>query len=549
MKRRSLLLASLCALALPACGGEETSSTTRNTTSSGGGGAGGEAGGGGGGGGQGGGGAGGGVPTVEVVWEPCPLLSDGTGPMAECASPEVPLRAGDPAGKTISYHVKRYSKPGGSPTKQLWMLAGGPGVSGIIYEKHAELLVEQNDSLEIYIPDHRGTGDSTRLGCPDQEKDASAWGFIISPGEWPKCAQAVKEEWGDDLAAFNVTNSAHDVGVLVESTRREGAKVFVYGASYGTFWGQRYMQLFPEQADGVILDAILPPAASIARQDIDADETSVDLFQSCAEDPECGPKLGGDPRAFGLSLFDKLDGGHCPQIQTKGPGRILLRRAFGQMLMSWNARRLIPAAIARADRCNEEDVSAIDALYDFYHFSPDPLNDIVLREYGWILANHIAFSELWKKPEVTVEQMKAWRDAALVSRDVTEQFAAPLKVMPRYPTDEHYLGFATTTKPLLMLQGTWDPATRHELAEAVKEAYTGPNHHWVDIPKGSHGALNSVPTTENTLCGTTMVLSFLEDPESPPDTSCLSILVPVTFDGNPQLNQLLFGVEDAWGGL
>lgn len=489
----------------------------------------------------------GGIPTVEIIWEPCPLFSDGTGPEAECARPDVPLRATDPTGKTIPYYLKRYSKPGSSPTTQLWMLSGGPGMSGIGYEGIAQVLVNLEDNLEIYIPDHRGTGDSSRLGCPNQEKESSAWGPFISPGEWPGCVQAVKDQWGDDLPAFNVTNAAHDVGVLIESTRREGARVFVYGASYGTFWAHRYLQLFPAQSDGVILDAILPPQGSMARQDIDADEVSGQLFQACADDPECGPKLGGDPRAAGLTLFEKLDAGHCPQIQTKAPARILLRRAFGQMMMHWHARRLIPAAIFRADRCNEEDIDAINTLIDVHHFTPDPFGEIVLREYGWVLANHIAFSELWETPEITVDQMAEWREAALVSRDITEQFAAPLEAMPRYPHDEYYLGFSKTDRPLLMIQGTWDPATRYENALVMKAEYTGSRHYWVDIPKGAHGVLGSVPTTAGKSCGTEIVLRFLEDPESPPDTSCLSNLAPVTFDGPPQLNQSLFGTEDAWG--
>lgn len=542
MWRSSFVLTTFCILWAAGCGGDETTTGSTTTTPTGTGGEGGS-------GGSGGGGAGGGIPKVELAWEPCDLLSVGVGPEAECARPEVPLSASDPAGKTLPFYVKRYSKAGSSKATQLWMLTGGPGVSGVIYEKLAQLLVEDDDSLEIYIPDHRGTGDSSRLGCPAQEKDSSTWGFFISPGEWPKCVESVKEQWGDDLAAFNVTNAAHDVGVLIESTRREGARVFVYGASYGTFWGHRYLQLFPEQADGVILDAILPPVASIARQDIDADEAGNDLFQACAEDPACGPKLGGDPRAFGLALYEKLDAGHCPAIQTNGPGRILLRRAFGQMMMSWHPRRLIPAAMARADRCNAEDEDAINALFDVYHFAPDPLGEIVLRENSFVLANHIAFSELWAEPDITLDQMAAWRDGAVVSRDITEQFAAPFAVMPRYAPDGHHQQFAASDRPLLMLQGTWDPATRPGPAKAMKEAHTGPKHYWVDIPFGAHGVMYSVPTSDGVLCGNQIVKSFLQDPDSPPDTSCLEKVVQPSFDGDPPLNQALFGTADAWGGL
>jgi pimeloyl-ACP methyl ester carboxylesterase len=311
------------------------------------------------------------------------------------------------------------------------------------------------------------------------------------------------------------------------------------------------LQLFPQQADGVILDAIAPPTASLARIDQDCDQASADLFQACVDDPTCGPKLDDDPRAFALALYDELDAGACPGIQGFGPGRVQLRRAFGQMMMTWNARRLIPATLARAKRCNAEDVSAINQLFDYYFGSASAsvTNPLLYREWGWVLSDYVAFSELWETPEISLEQMAAWRDAAAVSRDVTSGFEGALPVMPRYEHDSFYGGFATTTLPILMLQGAWDPATRPVPAEDVKNAYTGPNQHWVTIPRGSHGALGSVPKSDGTSCGTEIFDSFLEDPEATPDTSCLDDLQPFTFDGNPELNQLLFGVDDAWGGL
>jgi pimeloyl-ACP methyl ester carboxylesterase len=500
-------------------------------------------------GGEGGSGGSGGEPGLALVWEPCPLLSDGTGPEAECARPELPLRAGELDGPTLPYYVKRYAKEGSERSTQLWMLSGGPGASGIIYEKRAELLAEEDPSIEFYIPDHRGTGDSSRLSCPSAEGDATIWGNFIAPTEWSTCATEVAGIWGDAFDAFTVTNAAHDVGVLVEATRRPGARVFVYGASYGTMWAQRYLQLFPDQSDGVILDAIVPPDGSLARQDLHADESSADLFQACVDDLECGPKLGGDPRAFAIDLYDRLDAGHCAEIQNLGPARVLLRRAFGQMMMTWNARRLIPATLARADRCSADDVAAIGTLFDYYFGPMTPVTELLYREWGWVLSNYVAFSELWETPEVSTEQMEAWRDAAVVSRDVTSGFAAPLEVLPRYEHDVYYGGYADTDTPMLMLQGTWDPATRPLPAQSVHEAYAAPSQHWVEIPRGSHGALGSVPTADGGSCGSLIFFDWLADPADAPDTSCLDDLAPFTFDGTPELVMLLFGTDDAWGGI
>jgi pimeloyl-ACP methyl ester carboxylesterase len=529
MTRPAPVLASI--LLLAACSADTTEAPPDPST--GGGGAGGE-------------GGGGGLPTVELSWSPCPLFSDGTGPEAECATPSLPLRADEPAGDTLSVYVKRYATPQSSRSTQLWMLAGGPGASSIIYEHHADLLTQADDSLEIYLPDHRGTGDSSRLGCPFQEADTSQLGAYVAPPEWPGCAEAVQAEWGSRLDAFTVTNAANDIGILVESARRDDAQVVVFGASYGTFWGGRYLQLFPDQADGVILDAIAPPTASLARQDLHADEASVDLFQACIDDPGCGPRFAGDPRAFALDLYDRLDAGHCPGIQIYGPARVLLRQAFGQMMMGWNGRRLIPAALVRADRCAGDDVAAIQQLFEYFFF-PDAGSELLLREWGWVLSYYVVFSELFETPEPSIEQMAQWRDQAVVSRDVTSGFDAPIAVLPRYEHDRWYGGLADTGMPLLMLQGTWDPATRPGPAAVLRDHFTGEHQHWVEIPRGAHGVLATLPTTTGASCGTAMVLSFLDDPLGTPDTSCLADLAPLTFDGTPALNMALFGTEDAWG--
>src|SRR5206468_7908508 len=124
---------------------------------------------------------------------------------------------------------------------------------------------------EFYIPDHRGAGKSARIGCP-AEDDASDGGRAITAAEWPACLDAVKAALGPKLAAYTTTNAANDVALAISRTRADGQPVFVYGASYGTFWAHRIMQLAPTVADGFVLDSIVPPVSSLARQDQDADE-------------------------------------------------------------------------------------------------------------------------------------------------------------------------------------------------------------------------------------------------------------------------------------
>ncbi|MCC7542830.1 MAG: hypothetical protein IT379_41830 [Deltaproteobacteria bacterium] len=50
---------------------------------------------------------------------------------------------------------------------------------------------------------------------------------------------------GPELRATTPTGAARDLGALIDATRGAADRVFVHGGSYGTYWAQRYLQLFP----------------------------------------------------------------------------------------------------------------------------------------------------------------------------------------------------------------------------------------------------------------------------------------------------------------
>lgn len=494
------------------------------------------------------------LPTARsIAFSPCTLFSDGTGPAAECGTFEVPLRPGEPGGRTITSFVKRYrSAETTTPTRQLFLLAGGPGASGLIYENLSASLVALDPTVEIYLPDHRGTGRSTRLGCEYEESDISASGHFLAPQEWADCVTTVEELWKGDQLAFTTTNAAYDLGILIESVRSPGAAPLVYGASYGTSWAHRYLQLFPTQSAGVILDAIAPPNAALDRQDVDADDAGRDLLAACALDTTCRAHLGDDPHARGLAIFASLDEGHCKKLTKKfGEPRMRLRQAFGQMMMNEGPRLLIPATLARVERCNDEDVKAVNQLLTTYFGAPagpaGSLKDLMYRQWGFYLSSQIALSEMWTEPGPSAETLAAEREALLVSRDVTSGFEGPLATLPRYPRDAYAGRFVTTDTPMLMLQGTWDPATRPEPAYAVRDHYQGAHQRWIDIPHGAHGAAGYQQTLDGSSCGSTLLLQFVESPTTQVDTSCLADVKPPSFAGAPKMNTTLFGTEDAWG--
>lgn len=480
---------------------------------------------------------------AALTWAACDLRSEGGGPAAECASVALPLRAGVADGQTLDVRVKRYRPTGGQGKHQLWMLQGGPGGSAYVFEGIVEQIGARYPDVDFYLPDHRGTGSSSRIGCSAEGNDTEG-GFFITPDEWPSCIADVQAELGDRLAAYGTTNAANDLGLLIERARVPGQTVQVYGVSYGTYWATRYMQLFPEQADGVILDSFVPPGGSLARQDEDANEAAHDFFTACAADTLCASKLGADPWAKVNALFAKLKAGHCPAIANPAaPTYLLFRRAFGQFLMHPDYRKMIAPMVYRADRCEPKDIAALAPLLEGMT-QEAPVGEM-LHQWGWVLSNNVLFSEMWEQPSPTAAELEAIREGAVASRDVTLNMDALIGKWPTYPSDPLVGQWPNRSKPVLVLQGGLDPATLLRKARVAKDVFTKPGQHWIEIPSATHTVIGSSTTTERRSCGTLIMMSFFEHPEAP-DTSCLNQLIPLSFEPSAATVSAFFGTTEAW---
>ncbi len=494
--------------------------------------------------------AGNNTPHVTVRWETCPLRSEGDGPDAECATVATPLDARRPDGPTVDVFVKRFRPKGGRGLRALWMLQGGPGASGYVYEALSEVMATRFPDVDYYIPDHRGTGRSTRLGCPAEEADASPGGIAITEAEWPSCLEALRAQHGERLAAFNTTNAANDLGLLIDATRRPEQPVFVLGVSYGTYLAHRYLQLFPRQADGVVLDSIAPPGTSLFRQDEDANEAARDFFAACGADAFCASKLGPAPWSVATRLVERLKADHCAAIAVPAaPTHVLLRRAIASMLMDPSLRAYVPAVVYRADRCAVRDVGALRVFMRAIS-TPQPPN-LNLRQWSWALSHNIILSEFNETPAPTREALAAIREASVASRDVTETLAVNLGRWPTYPLDAYARAWADTATPMLFLQGGLDPATLLRKARPMRERFTRPHQTWVEIPTATHTALASSPfideAGEPRSCGTRLLMRFIENPTAPLDAGCVAQVRPIDFTlPRADVTMSLFGGPDAW---
>ena len=128
-----------------------------------------------------------------------------------CAREQVPADpsgfSGAPRGE-MTLFVRKF--PAAETARgQVWLIAGGPGESGASFYKLLPQLNAAFPGMDLIMPDHRGTGYSTRM-CPEEESAGSPGGMALAGAEWASCFRRLGEQPGY-TRQFSETNAAHDL--------------------------------------------------------------------------------------------------------------------------------------------------------------------------------------------------------------------------------------------------------------------------------------------------------------------------------------------------
>ena len=201
----------------------------------------------------------------KVTWKDC-----GNN---ECTEIEVPLDYADPDGKAITLSVLKV--PALNEKQRVGSLVvnpGGPGGSGVDYASNAPSYfgTEVRQAFDIVGFDPRGVGRSTPVHClADKELDT----FVAAdpdpdtPAEVRRADKLLSKfgkgcvaESGDLAAHMSTVEAARDIDVLREVLG--DSRLSYFGASYGTFLGATYAELFPERVGRMVLDGALDPSLS-----------------------------------------------------------------------------------------------------------------------------------------------------------------------------------------------------------------------------------------------------------------------------------------------
>jgi len=480
-----------------------------------------------------------------VVFGACP-----EGYFTECATLAEPLDHHDPSGETIDFMIARYPAPVQPAKRQVWLLAGGPGQAGYVYGKLVATFSARMPDADFFVADHRGTGHSHRLACPQQDVPHSYGGYNLPASQGAACLASMKASGDyDRLAYFTSAQAAADVIDAIDRTRAPNEKVYVWGASYGTHWAHRILQQRPDGIDGFVFDGFLTPNHfSFLDYDRASEEAGEAFAAACDADASCTTHVGaGGALAKVQSVLAKLETSPCAGFD-KSQARTLITL----FLDSFFARALLFPTIHRLERCNTDDQTALGFLVGAYNDALNTAYDIPYVNSG-VLQLNIVMSELWgtpgeQTPPKTALDAAANAQAFLAVQSLPGSLVALRAIWPLPPDDYSSLPVpVATSSKLLWLGAAMDAHAFPSQGHAIASVY--PSAPYVEPKDAAHvpsrqSPLDSAHTDD---CGMHVVTAFVEN-DGALDLSCEPAMLPAVFEApNAAFATKWWNTTNDWG--
>jgi pimeloyl-ACP methyl ester carboxylesterase len=260
-----------------------------------------------------------------------------------CVTIQVPLdhaSAGDNRTLEIEFAIHQAT---GTYRGTLFYFVGGPGQAGVPFGSAAM------DWFDPAIPEHydvvffdqRGIGPRNGVECLDAGTTywTTHWDYndldaVVDSVETFVAGCIDESGRAEILPYLSTEQAARDVEAFRQAI---GApRVWLYGASYGTYIAQVYAALFPDAIEAVIIDGVMDPAVDIATDSAQGADAGEHLFArvaaACAEDYLCSTSFETDPLSYYDTLMAELDAAPRPVMFPLSDGRLEERLLTPEML-------------------------------------------------------------------------------------------------------------------------------------------------------------------------------------------------------------------------
>ena len=428
----------------------------------------------------------------ELVWKDCK-----DDKKFQCAEIYVPIDYQNPGDASLTLALKKLpAKQSANKVGSLLINPGGPGGSGTDYVTYAEDAFGKRlmDSFDIVGFDPRGVAQSTPLDClTDQEVDE----FIAFDGtpdndEELKASLQISlnlanscERIANNLIAHVGTQeAARDMDIIRELVGDE--KLNFLGASYGTYLGGMYAEIFPDKVGRLVLDGAVDPSLSGEEQSFDQAvglDTALKRFvEDCPQYDDCPLTKRGDSGVQEIREFlDSLD---AKPLKTEDPDR-LLTQAMGVYAVAgflysdewWSYMR---QSLATAFKGDGTDLLSINDLFN-------ERNDD--GTYATNATEAIYAINCFDEPSTSTEEQvreyaKTWIKDAPVFGDYLAWGNLSCSIWPVKDPNPINKFVAQTAAPIVVVGTKYDPATPYkwavglssQLVTSVLLTYEGDGH-------------------------------------------------------------------------
>ncbi|RVX40287.1 TAP-like protein [Nonomuraea polychroma] len=249
---------------------------------------------------------------APVAAAPPALTWAGCGDGMQCAKLTVPIDWRHPHGRKTRVDLARM--PARDPARKLGSLVVNTGGGATIQPVRATPTVvsELTAWFDVVLIDPRGMGDkgsSAAVECDTPQPSIA--GLILAPGEagWRAQARAnaaydasCRKAMGAAYAGLTSWQVAHDLEALRAALGEPELRYF--GNSYGTVYGQAYLELFPAKVGRMVLDGVpdhtRPSLERWLTEYARTEEQQLGRFHDWCR---AGCALGGDDA---IEVFDRL---------------------------------------------------------------------------------------------------------------------------------------------------------------------------------------------------------------------------------------------------
>jgi pimeloyl-ACP methyl ester carboxylesterase len=203
----------------------------------------------------------------------------------QCGRIAVPVRRGEPSLGTskVAFAVRGRVNRERPALGTIVAMDGGPGYASTAAPYARSLVAALGPLLrrrDLVLFDERGTGRSDAVDCPGLQSGLTQEAIAVA-----ECANRL----GPSYAGYTTAEAAADL----EAVRRALGlgRIFFYGDSYGTLFGQAYAVRYPGALRGLILDSAYPADDPYYRTLLPAGLAGLRI--ACLRAPSCD----GDPVA------------------------------------------------------------------------------------------------------------------------------------------------------------------------------------------------------------------------------------------------------------